>query len=87
MVLNSKSSKKTDTCLQDKKINPIKLFIIVIIRQYFRIIKITLTGCLAKTSRDKYLKLSPQSHISFYKSFLATNIVSPPKKSSVADTL
>ena len=33
MVFNSKSSKKSHTCLQDEKIYPVKLFVIVILHQ------------------------------------------------------
>ena len=33
MVFNSKSSKKSNICLQDEKIYPVKLFVIVILHQ------------------------------------------------------
>ena len=38
IVLNSKSSKKTGMCIQDKKLYPIKLFVIVIMHQSKQIV-------------------------------------------------
>ena len=37
-------------------------------------------GCLAKTGQDQHLKLSPQSHILFYKVFLDKEHSEPPGK-------
>ena len=46
----------------------------------------TFIGCLAKVGLDQHLKLSPQSHILFYKVFFDKEDCKPPKQISVAGT-